>query len=267
MNAVEFLRLASMVTHARLLERDMFQERIKQQKEIFVSEFLYPILQGYDSVAIRSDLTIIGSDQLFNEHMGRFFQEKFGQAPQSIVTLKILPGPDGREKMSKSLGNYIGLEDSPQDKFGKAMRLLDSLIVPYLESYTDVPIEKIRGIARNLAQGENPMQAKLFFAGQLVRRYHGRNTAARERERFLEIYSRKELPEKIPGLTLRHGSWDPVELLVATKLVVSKSEARRLLTQGALEVDGRRIVDSPAGLEIRSGTVLKIGKRRFIRVK
>ena len=160
MRAQELLSLASLVTHSRLIGRDMFQERIKQRKEIVVSEMLYPILQGYDSVAVKSDLTIIGSDQLFNEHMGRFFQEKFHQQPQAIVTHRILPGLYGGEKMSKSLGNYIALGDPAKDKFGKAMSISDSLIVPYAELYTTIPMKEIEEMGRGLTKGKNPMEAK-----------------------------------------------------------------------------------------------------------
>lgn len=263
----DLLRLCSMLTHARLIGRDMFQERIRQGKEIAMSEILYPILQGYDSVAIKSDLTIIGSDQLFNEHMGRFFQEKFGQPPQAIVTLKILPGLDGGEKMSKSLGNYIGLNDSPQDKFGKAMRLVDRLIVPYLEVYTDVPLPEVLRIEKELTAGKNPMEAKLFFARALVRRYHGEGAGRTERERFVKVFSKKEMPADIPSVRLeRSGAWDPAALLVAAGLARSKSEARRLVAQKAVEIDGEAIPSRAKSVRVEKGMVIRAGKRRFVRI-
>ena len=238
MKVGEFFSLLSLVTHARLIEREMFQQRIKHGREIAMTEMLYPILQGYDSVAIKSDMTIIGSDQLFNEHFGRFFQEKFAIPPQTIVSLKILPGLDGGAKMSKSLGNYIALMDTPQDKFGKAMRLIDALIIPYLEVYTDVAGEEIRRVERELGGGGNPRDAKLFFAEALVRRYHGPAIAKKERERFLAVYSGRQQPDEMPEISLREGAWSLVELLVACALAPSKSEARRLVLQKAVEADG-----------------------------
>ncbi len=265
MRTGEFLRLCALVTHGRLIERDMFQERIRQGKEITMAELLYPILQGYDSVAIRSDLTIIGSDQLFNEHFGRLFQEKFGQRPQCLITMKILPGLDGGEKMSKSLGNYIGLNDSPQDKFGKAMRLRDLLIIPYLETYTDTALAEIREVGEKLRAGMNPRDAKLFFAEALVRRYHGAAAAGRERERFLATFSERKTPSQMPEFELRSGQWSPVDLVTALELASSKSEARRLIKDGAIDVDGTTIRDSGAALLLPAGArvVVRRGSRKF----
>lgn len=267
MRVGELLNLGSLVTHARLIERDMFQERIRRGEKITVPELLYPILQGYDSVMVKSDLTIIGSDQLFNEHMGRFFQEKFNQKPQVIVTLKLLPGIDGGEKMSKSLGNYIGLGDSSRDKFGKAMRILDPLIIPYLKVYTDVPMEKIRQAERELRGGRNPMRAKLFFAEALVCRYHGKDTARKERKVFMKTFSQGVTPEDVPVLKIKYGLWDPVELLVAIKFAPSKSEARRLITQRGVRINDETVNGSKAEVDIKSGALIQIGKRRFVRVR
>ena len=266
MRAGEFLNLCAMVTHARLIERDMFQERIRAGKEIAMSEMLYPILQGYDSVAIKSDLTIIGSDQLFNEHYGRFFQEKFGQRPQAIVTLKILPGPDGGEKMSKSLGNYIGLSDTPQDKFGKAMRLLDALIIPYLEAYTDVPMDEIRGYERELENGTNPRDIKIVFAHALVRRYHGDDIAEKERARFHETFSQGIVPDSMPEVAIRAGTWNAIDLVVALGLAPSRAEARRLILQHAVDIDGVAMADIRTSIIVHKGMVMKVGKRRFARI-
>ncbi len=257
----DFLNLCSMVTHSRLIERDMFQERMKKGKEIAMTELLYPILQGYDSVAIKNDITIIGSDQLFNEHFGRFFQEKFGQSPQAIITLKILPGLDGGPKMSKSLGNYIALNDTPEDKFGKAMRLLDPLIIPYLEVYTDIPADQIARIEAELKAGMNPRDAKLIFAEKLVERYHGEQAALRAREQFLAVFSNKKLPARIREVIVY--SDNPIEILVETKFASSKSDARRLLKQGGVEMDGKRINEKTAKIEKKSGMILRVGKRRF----
>lgn len=266
MKAENLLQLTGMITHARLVERDMFQERMRHRKEIIASEILYPILQGYDSVAIKSDLTIIGSDQLFNEHMGRFFQEKFEQRPQAIVTLKILPGLDGGEKMSKSLGNYIGLAHSPQDKFGKAMRLNDSLIVQYLEVYTDTPMAEVRRIERDIKAGKNPMQAKLFLAEALVRRYHGAEGGRKARQEFMRVFSQGKTPSAMPVMRVKRGTRNIAGLLVEAGLAPSKSEARRLLAQGGVTIDGRTYKDPTGSVEINKETVLMVGKRRFVRI-
>ena len=244
MKTAEFLNLLTMVTHSRLIQRDMFQHRIREGKEISMSEMLYPILQGYDSVMIQSDLTIIGSDQLFNEHMGRLFQERFGQAPQVIMTHKLLPGLGGGEKMSKSLGNYIGLTDSPKDKFGKAMRVLDSLILPYLEMYTNMPMLEIEHIKEEMEHGKNPMEAKMMLAEALVARYHGAAAARREKDAFIKVFSKGDMPDAMPEISLRAGAWNTVDLLVAAGIARSRSEARRLLGQWAVEIDGAVVNES-----------------------
>ena len=266
MKLQDFLPLTSMVTHARLIERDMFQQRMREGKEITISEMLYPILQGYDSVMIQSDLTIIGSDQLFNEHIGRMFQERFGQAPQVIMTHRLLPGLGGGEKMSKSLGNYIGLADLPKDKFGKAMRVLDSLIVPYLEMYTNMPIHEVEHIKEDMEHGKNPMEAKLMLAETLVARYHGAAVARREKEGFIKVFSKGDAPDAMPEISLRIGTWNIADLLIAAGQAASKSEARRLVTQKAVEIDGM-VVGAGKEVVIQKGTMIRVGKRRFVRVK
>lgn len=267
MNAERLLDLAFLFTHARLIERDMFQKRITENKEIALPELIYPILQGYDSVMLKSDLTIIGSDQLFNEGVGRFLQEKFGQPPQVLITTSITPGLDGKGKMSKSSGNYIGLGDSAEDKFGKIMSIPDSLIISYLRVYTDVSLEEIHGKEEKLKEGGNPMEVKLFLATALTKRYHGEKAARQEKEKFLKTFSQKKTPEKMPMVKLIYGLYDLIEILLKTGLVSSKSEARRLIVQGAVDVDGHTLA-SPAGkIEIKKGVVIKIGKRKFVRVE
>lgn len=265
MKAGDLIRIFSMVTHARLIERDMFRKRIAERNEIYLHELIYPLLQGYDSVALRSDCTVIGSDQLFNEHMGRFFQERFRQRPQVIIALKILPGLDGGEKMSKSLGNYIGLRDKPRDKFGKAMRVRDELIVPYLEHYTDLPLDTIADIKGKIARGGNPMEAKLMFAQALVSRYHGAAAGEKEKEYFLKTFSRKEF-SNVPGVKIPHGSYPVLELLTRLGFISSKSEGRRLISQGAVEINEEVIKDVNANCRIGRGTLIRIGKRRLARI-
>src|SRR5215472_5443567 len=203
MSAFELMRLLSMVTHDRLASRDMFRERVRSGQDVHMHEMIYPVLQGYDSFALASDLTIIGSDQLFNEMMGRFYQERLGQAPQVIITTRITPGLDGKAKQSKSLGNYVGLSHSPRDKFGRVMTLPDHLLLPYLEVYTDVPLARVREIGKQIA--EDPMGCKLFLAHEIVRRYHGESSANQEQEWFLRTFSARQTPEDIPDLPAMPG--------------------------------------------------------------
>jgi len=263
MKTEKFLQLLTMITHSRLIERDMFQERIKSGKEIVASELIYPVLQGYDSVMVKDDITINGTDQLVNEHMGRLFQEKFGQLPQVLVAVKLLPGLDGGPKMSKSLGNGIALNDTPADKFGKAMRLLDSLIIPYLEVYTDMPMEQIRRIEAELKGGMNPRDAKLIFAETLVERYHGEAVALKAREQFLAVFSKKELPEEIKEFHISAEDTNMTGILVTIGFARSKAEARRLIEQGGVEVNGKRVNAKTPKLDRKDGTILRVGKRKF----
>ncbi len=200
MGLESFLVLLSEVTHARLIQRDMFAERIAGGSEIRMHELLYPILQGYDSCALDSDLTIVGTDQLFNELMGRFFAERLGGAPQVIVTTELTPGIDGRAKQSKSLGNYIALSDSPRDMFGKAMKLPDHLVTVYLRHYTMVPLAEIDQLDAVMADGGlNAMEAKRLLGRSLVERYHSAADAAREQDWFSRVFSGRSVPSDVPS--------------------------------------------------------------------
>jgi len=265
-NASEFLEIASLVTHARLIERDMFQERIREKTEITISEILYPILQGYDSVKLKSDMTVIGSDQIFNEHMGRMLQEKFGQPPQIIVALKIVPGLDGGEKMSKSANNFIAITDKPKDKFGKMMTLRDELIGDYLESYTDVSAAEIKEIKEDSVKGKNPMEAKLFLAEKLVTRYHGAEQAKKIRNEFTKVFSQKNNPVEMKEFKTFQKVWSLLDLLVVSGLANSKTEARRLVSQGGVRIDGEKIKPNVKSIELKSESVFKVGKLKFLKV-
>ncbi len=267
MKTNEFLDLLSLFTHAQLIERDMFQKRIREHKEIIVSELVYPLLQGYDSVMLKSDLTIIGSDQLFNENIGRILQTKFGQSPQALVTTTITPGIDGGEKMSKSIGNYIGLSDSPRDKFGKAMRISDSLIIPYLMIYTDVSLNQIRSIEEGMKQGKNPMWGKKFFAEALVTRYHGAKIAETEREWFFNTFSAKKAPNDaaIPAVAVPIKKTNIIDLVMALGGAGSRSLARRLVLQGGVEIGGKKVKEIK-DVDIFSGITVRIGKKKFVRI-
>ena len=266
MPAAKLLRLLSMVTHARLASRDMFQERMQQGRDIHMHEMIYPALQGYDSFALQSDLTIIGSDQLFNEMMGRFYQERLGQPPQMIIATKITPGIDGKAKQSKSLGNYIGLSHSPRDKFGRVMTLPDHLISSYLEVYTDVPLEQVAEVAKQIA-GE-PMKCKLFLAHEIVRRYHGAEVADREQEWFLQTFSARKTPADIPEILVEPGE-QPAFDLVKRFFGSQKShrELRRLFEQGAVSLNEQAIRQAEQVMQIHDGDVFRVGKRTWFRLR
>jgi tyrosyl-tRNA synthetase len=266
MHVGELISLLSTVTHSRLIQRDMFQKRIDNEQEIYMHELLYPILQGYDSAMLKSDLTIVGTDQLFNELMGRFYQEKLGQSPQVVVTTKITPGTDGVEKQSKSLGNYIALSDTPRDKFGKIMSLPDFLITSYLEVYTRMPLDEIREIERGIAGGNfNPMDAKKRLATALVERYHGQEAADAELTWFTETFSLRKTPEAIP---IVHVSPNPkvMEMLQACLPNMSKSEIRRLLQQGGVRLNDVRLTQPEEQLHVKDGDTLKVGKRQWFKL-
>ena len=269
MSTAEFISLLSMVTHSRLISRDMFQKRIEEGKEIYMHELIYPILQGYDSVMLKSDLTIVGTDQLFNEMMGRFFQEKFGQEPQVIITTKITPGLDGKFKQSKSLGNYVAITDSPRDKFGKIMSLPDNLIIQWMEVYTTILLDKIEEYKIKMSSGEiNPRDVKLELAKAIVERYHGREIAEKEKEWFLETFSKREFPDDAPEIIIENRKVTALELVSYCFPQKSKSEIRRLIVQGALRINGNKIADPYQILDLKNEiNYIKIGKRNFFKVK
>ena len=266
MPATELVRLLSMVTHARLVSRDMFRERMRQGQDIHMHEMIYPVLQGYDSFALNSDLTIIGTDQLFNEMMGRFYQERLGQSPQVIITTKITPGIDGKAKQSKSLGNYIGLGHSPRDKFGRVMTLPDHLIVSYLEVYTDIPLEFVEEIAMRVEK--EPMKWKLFLAHEIVRRYHGAEIADKEQEWFLRTFSTRRTPSDIPVIQVEPGEQPAFELVKhffgSQK---SHSELRRLFEQGAISLNDQTLRQAEQVVEVHDGDVFRVGKRTWFRLQ
>ena len=265
----KFLSLLSMVTHARLISRDMFQKRIQENTEIYMHELIYPILQGYDSYMLESDLTIVGSDQLFNEMMGRFYQEKFGQKPQVIITTKITPGLDGKNKQSKSLNNYIAITDTPQDKFGKAMSLPDNLIIQWLEVYTDVPIEQIREYETLIQQNKiNPRDVKLQLAYEITKYYDGEEEAEKAKQWFLKTFSEREFPNDAPKISIIPGEYSALQIMKKILPNISNSERKRLISQGSLRINTNKITDPFQKITITPDKELKIkvGKRKFFRL-
>ena len=269
MRAADLVQLAAQHTVARMLERDDFATRFKSEQPIAIHEFLYPLVQGYDSVVLEADIELGGTDQKFNLLVGRRLQEAYGQPPQVVITLPILEGLDGVRKMSKSLGNYIGITDAPEDMFGKLMSISDQLMWRYSELLSVRPMSEIEAWRRAVAEGENPRDIKFGLAMELVSRFHDPSAAQRAKEDFIARFRNKTMPEDMPQITL--PAWDggrlPIaNLLKGADLVKSTSEAMRQIDQGAVRVDGERIDDRK--LNIAAGTThsYQVGKRRFARV-
>ncbi|MBC7597249.1 MAG: tyrosine--tRNA ligase [Kineosporiaceae bacterium] len=266
MPVTELLSLFSMTTVAHLMARDMFRERMATGREIALHELTYPVLQGYDSFAMNSDLTIVGSDQLFNEMMGRHYQQRLGAAPQTLITTRITPGLDGGPKQSKSLGNYVALLDDPAEKFGKLMSLPDTLVEGWASAYTDLPEEDIEKLVSGVAMGGAAARdAKLELAEAIVRRYHGSEAARQSRQAFLSTFSERNEPDQMPVLTVSTGSVLPLDLLRLARPELSNNALRRLLVQRAVRIDGNVILEE-SRVALKGGAVLKIGPRAWWRV-
>lgn len=264
----EFIELVSMVTHAKLIQRDMFQKRIENHREIFMHEMLYPLLQGYDSVMLKSDMTIVGSDQLFNELMGRFYQERFGQQPQVVMTSRITPGIDGREKQSKSIGNYIALTDSPKEKFGKVMSIPDALIIPYLEVYTDISQEQIEECKQNLSQNINPMEIKKYTANRVVARYHGDSIANEEQSWFENTFSKQKIPEDALFILCVRPGQSLLDTLHEELPEYSKTALRQLIVGGGVRINGDKVDLTQIRTYMpNTGDIIKVGKRKWFQIK
>lgn len=273
LGAEGLIRLAARYTVARMLERDDFQKRFADGRPISVHEFLYPLLQGYDSVALNADVELGGTDQKFNLLVGRELQRDWGQEPQVIMTLPILEGLDGVQKMSKSLGNCIGIDEPSQDIFGKAMSIPDTLILRYMELATAIPREEIAAIRTGLADGSiHPRDAKERLAKALVAQYHSAGAAEEAARRFRETFGARLFPSDAPSLTPPADLLEPggkvwiVRLITLIGAASSGSEARRLIRQGGVEVDGEAIRDEAYRLRLDRERQLQIGKRRFFKV-
>lgn len=268
MRAADLIQLAARHTVARMLERDDFSKRFKSGQPIAIHEFLYPLVQGYDSVALRADVELGGTDQRFNLLVGRQLQESYGQEPQVVITMPILEGLDGVQKMSKSLGNYIGIAEPPDQMFGKLMSISDDLMWRYFELLSDVSQEEIAGWRRSVSEGVNPRDIKFRLGEEMVSRFHGKQAAALALKDFIARFQQGAMPETIPEVTVTaRGEALPIaNLLKDACLVKSTSDALRLIDQGGVRIDGERIGDR--GLSFRAGSahVFQVGKRRFVRV-
>lgn len=266
MSFEDVLKLAGTYTVSQMLQRDMYQERIKANKEINLTEFMYPLMQGYDPIPIKADIQVGGTDQLFNMMAGRKIMEAYGAKAQAVITVPILEGLDGKEKMSKSLGNYIGILDSPKEMYGKTMSIPDDLIIRYFELATEVDLETIKKYKKQIESGENPMGLKKELAKELVTLYHDKKAADKAAEEFTSIFSNKGLPDEIDKQKLDKNSWNIVEILAETGLASSKSEARRLVEGGGVKIDGEKVPSIEEEIDISKERLIQAGKRKFLKV-
>ena len=264
LGAEGMLRLAAQHTVARMLERDDFSKRYKDNQPIAIHEFLYPLLRGYDSVALKADVELGGTDQKFNLLVGRELQKDFGQEAQCILTMPLLEGTDGVEKMSKSLGNYIGIAEAPQEIFGKLMRISDELMWKYMDLLSFESAEKISARKKAVTEGANPRDVKFDFAKEIAERFHGRGAAEKAAEEFNARFREGALPAEIPELTLPAVALP--QLLKQAGLVPSASEANRVIEQGGVRIDGEKVSDRGLRLAKGKSFVIQVGKRKVARV-
>ena len=273
MTFADVIRTASRMTVARVLERDDFETRLGEGKPISLHEILYPMAQAYDSVVLEADVELGGTDQRFNILTGRDLQQQFGQEPQVAIFMPILVGLDGVQKMSKSLGNYIGISEAPDQMFGKVMSLADELMSMYFELCTDVPLPEIRQMEEGLKSGGlHPMEIKKRLAREIVTIYHGAQAAEEAQAEFERVFSARELPSEIqpivvPKSAFRDGKVWIVRLLVTAGFAPTNSEARRLVEQGAVTLDGEKVSDVNAEMSLKDGQILRVGKLRFGRIE
>lgn len=269
MDASQLIQLASKYTVARMLERDDFHKRYRNEQPIAIHEFLYPLVQGYDSVALRADVELGGTDQKFNLLVGRELQKQVGQTPQVVMTMPILEGLDGVQKMSKSLNNYIGIAEPADEMFGKLMSISDKLMWRYIDLLSFKTHQEINALKESVAAGANPKDIKVEFAKEIVERFHSSEIAARAHEQFVARFKQGALPENIPEMTVYALGERMLigNVLKAAELCNSTSEAMRLIQQGAVRIDGERVSDKALLLAIGSEHVYQVGKLNFKRIK
>ncbi len=269
MDSAGLIQLAAKYTVARMLERDDFARRYQSGQPIAIHEFLYPLIQGYDSVAMKADVELGGTDQKFNLLVGRELQKQYGQPPQVVITVPILEGLDGVQKMSKSLGNYIGIDESPDEMFGKTMSISDDLMWRWFELLSFRPMSEIEKLRQEVAEGRNPRDVKFLLGEEIVARFHSPEAARKARENFIARFQKGAMPDEMPEVTLTAGAEGlPIaNLLREAGLVQSTSEALRMIRQGAVRIDGEKIEDTKRRLPSGETHVFQVGKRRFARVK
>ena len=266
LNFADIVKLASCFTVSQMLERDMFKKRMQANQPISMHEFMYPLMQGYDSVALEADLELGGTDQTFNLLAGRTIQKANGQVPQDILTVPLLEGTDGVKKMGKSEGNYIAVDDIPKDMFGKIMRVPDELIIKYFTLATNVSSNEIAEFEKRLKEGENPMILKKQLGKELIKIYHNEEEAEKAEQGFIAVFSKNELPDDIELKKVGSSKMNIIDLIIENDMAKSKSEARRLIEQGGVKIDGEKITDTNLILDLKEEKLLQVGKRKFLKV-
>jgi tyrosyl-tRNA synthetase len=270
LTSYDMIKLASQLTVARMLEREDFRVRFENQKPIGIHEFMYPLIQGYDSVALEADVELGGTDQLFNLLMGRDLQRSWNQEPQVVITMPLLEGLDGVNKMSKSLGNYIGITETADDIYGKVLSISDTLMFRYYELLSDLSAAEIEVLAQDMQEGRrHPKDVKKMLARELTARFYGDEDSARAEESFEQVFKHRGLPDNIPELILKAADgeiWLP-KLLVEAGLTGSTSEARRMIKQQAVSLNSEKILDTEFSVQPEGEVLIKVGKRRFARIR
>jgi tyrosyl-tRNA synthetase len=268
LGAAGLIQLAARHTVARMLERDDFNKRYTGGKPIAIHEFLYPLVQGYDSVAIKADVELGGTDQKFNMLVGRELQKDYGQKPQVVITVPILEGTDGVNKMSKSLGNYIGINDKPDDQFGKSRSISDELMWRYFELLSFRPLKEIEDFRQQVEGGANPRDIKFLLAEEIITRFHTAADAKKAQENFIARFQKGAMPDDMPELELKsaNGKLPIANVLKEAGLTASTSESFRMIKQGAVKIDGERVEDRSMEIAAGSSHVLQVGKRRIARI-
>ncbi|GLX77990.1 tyrosine--tRNA ligase [Thalassotalea insulae] len=268
LGAAGMLKLASRQTVARMMERDDFKKRYTNGQSIAIHEFMYPLVQGWDSVALEADVELGGTDQKFNLLMGRELQKSEGQRPQTVLMMPLLEGLDGVQKMSKSLGNYIGITDTPTEMFGKVMSISDELMWRYFDLLSFKPLEEIAAYKAKVAEGANPRDVKIDLAKELIARFHSEQAAEAAHQEFINRFQKGALPDDMPELTLaaENGEIAIANLLKEAGLVASTSEAMRMIKQGAAKIDGEKVTDNKLMIDQGATAVYQVGKRKFAKV-
>ena len=261
---IELIQLAAKKTVAQMLQRNTFKKRLQADVDVYTHEFLYPLMQGYDSVMIESDVELGGTDQTFNNLVGRDIQKGYNLEPQIVITMPILVGLDGREKMSKSKGNYIGVTDEPNDMFGKVMSISDDMMENYFTLLTDIPSEEIADLVN--IDKTHPKQAKVLLGKTIVGQFHGQDAAESAAAEFDKVFAQGRLPDEIAEVEIAPQPIAAGKLLLACKLVSSGGEAKRMIKQSAASIDGKKLTDPNAEIAPKDGAIIRVGKRKFVRI-
>ena len=269
MKFYEFLKLMTMTTTARVLERDMFQKRMQDGRDVGLHELVYPIMQGYDSVVLKADVVLLGNDQKFNELFGRHYQEKFGQEPQAMIITRLLVGTDGTEKMSKSLDNYIGLTESADQMYGKVMSIPDGAMEEYFELASSIDKRGAKKIIGEIQSEKiNPRDAKMLLAFEIAKTYHGEKAAQKAQENFVSVFQRKKAPENIKSIKISSAKIKLTEFLVKSDMATSLGDARRKIEQGGVSINSEKVLDYNTELNKKNdnGKIIKAGKLHFAKI-